>query len=375
MSKKYSIFLCVLFCGFLGGFAIAHVLTGDLAFSQNENRYLTELSDVQTNFDALCSGKMMSEFETYISDQFPQRDSWISVKTLSERLSGKKENNGVYFGSEDTLIARFDEPDWKQVDKNLSYVEDFAEHASIPVYFSLIPSKVTVWAERLPDNAPNGDETAVIQAGAERNTNWVDMQSALMAHADESIYYRTDHHWTSLGAYYGYSALMEAMNIQPVSLSDYEKTTVSDRFYGTTYSSSGVRWVKPDSIDIYVPDDGITVTSYATGSPEESGLYVKSFLDVKDKYSMFLGGNTPLSIIKTGLTDAPKILIIRDSYTDSMVPFLTAHFSEIHLVDLRYFNSFRAADYIKQNNIDVAVVLYSVDNFVSASSLFLLGAD
>jgi hypothetical protein len=372
MSKRYSIFICVLFCGFIGCMAVAHVLTPDKAFSENENRYLTELSELKLDSDSLFSGKLMSQFESYLTDQFPMRDSWISAKTMSERLSGKQENDGVYFGSKDTLIAKFDTPDEKQVDQNLSYVQSFAENAGIPVYFSLIPGKVTVWADRLPDNAPTGDEDAVIAKGEKIDAHWVDTESTLKAHSDEYIYYRTDHHWTSLGAYYGYSALMKAMNLEPVALSQYQKTTVSTSFFGTSYSKSGVRWVSPDSIDTYVPGTGSTVTSYATGSPIESSLYVDSFLKVKDKYSMFLGGNTPLSVIKTGLTGAPKILIIRDSFTDSLVPFLTAHFSEIHLVDLRYNSSFKAADYIRQNQIDMAVVLYSVDNFSSASGLFLL---
>ncbi|MBP1737622.1 MAG: hypothetical protein H6Q60_1503 [Oscillospiraceae bacterium] len=373
MSKRYSVLICVLFCGFLGLIALAHLFMPDKEFSETENRYLTELTDVKTDFDSIVSGEMMSEFETYLTDQFPLRDSWISAKTLVERLSGKQENNGVYFGSQDTLITQFDEPDWDEVDQNLSYVQSFAEQAEIPVYFSLIPGKVTVWADRLPDNAPNADEDAVISRGEAVNANWVDMEGSLEEHSDESIYYRTDHHWTSLGAYYGYTALMRAMNIEPVLLSDYQKTTVSTSFFGTTYSKSGVRWISPDSIDVYVPADGISVTSYATGSPVESGLYVDSFLSKKDKYSMFLGGNTPLCVIKTGLTDAPKLLIIRDSYTDSLAPFLTAHFSEIHLVDLRYYNSFNPKDYIQQNGIDAAAVLFSVDNFVSASGLFLLG--
>lgn len=196
------------------------------------------------------------------------------------------------------------------------------------------------------------------------------------AHKDESIYYRTDHHWTSLGAYYGYTSLMDALGMKAVPLSNYEKTTVSDSFYGTIFSSSGVRWVKPDSIDTYVPDTGVTVTSHtydAKGNPieEPRSLYVKSFLDVKDKYSMFLGGNQSLCVVKTAHADAPKLLIVRDSYADSLVPFLTPHFSEIHLVDPRYYK-LSVADYIQENNIDQALVLYSVSNFVNDKNLVWL---
>ena len=194
-----------------------------------------------------------------------------------------------------------------------------------------------------------------------------------MEHKDEDIFYRTDHHWTSLGAYYGYTGLAQALGYTPVPLSDYDATVRSTEFYGTVFSSSGVRWVQPDTITTYVPDDGITVVSHTydnSGNPveEQRALYVESFLSVKDKYSMFLGGNQPLCVIQNPDASGGKLLVIRDSYADSLVPFLTPHFSEIHLLDLRYYK-LSIADYIAQNGIDQALVLYSVPNFVTDSNL------
>ena len=98
-------------------------------------------------------------------------------------------------------------------------------------------------------------------------------------------------------------------------------------------------------------------------------LYDTSFLSVKDKYSMFLGGQQALGVVRTPNADKPKLLIVRDSYTDSLVPFLTPHFSEIHLIDLRYYHQ-SLQDYIAQNEIDQALVLYSVPNFVTDTNLF-----
>ena len=199
----------------------------------------------------------------------------------------------------------------------------------------------------------------------------MDIASALEAHKDEDIYYRLDHHWTSLGAYYGYAALMEAMGLEVTPLSDYEKTTVSADFKGTTYSSSGVRWMAPDSIDIYVPEEGITVTAWNGTQPEEGVLYDWSKLEVKDKYSFFLGGNKPLAVVKGPNADGPRLLVIRDSYSDSLAPFLTADFSEVHLFDPRY-NKTPVSQYVAENNIDQVLVLYSVANFVSDGNLFIL---
>lgn len=376
MPKKYNRFLCALFCSFLGLFLVANALTPDATFSEMENRNLQTLPTPTVS--TVLDGSFMSKFETYVTDQFVGRDSWISLKSLVEKTIGKEENNGIYFGSQSTLITKFEEPDADKLAANLGYVESFAAKLPGQVYFSMIPTQSNIWADRLPEGAPNASQNAVLDTAQSLVTSatWVDMESALVAHADEDIFYRTDHHWTSLGAYYGYVALVESMGITPISLDEYTKTTVSTEFYGTVFSSSGVRWVMPDVMDTYVPEDGITVVSHTydtKGQPveEERELYVESYLDVKDKYSMFLGGQQPLGVVTTENTDAPKLLMIRDSYTDSMVPFLTAHFSEIHVIDLRYYK-LSPSQYMEDNGIDTAVVQYSVPNFVSDSNLVWL---
>ncbi|MCI9402370.1 MAG: hypothetical protein HFF04_01685 [Oscillospiraceae bacterium] len=377
MSKKYALFLTVLFCGFLGVMVTANALTPDREFSQVENRPLAQRPAL--SLQSLVSGDFMSDYETYVTDQFPGRDGWTAAKAYAEKLVGKQENNGVYFCADSTLISRFDAPDEKRVANNAKYVAQFAEKAGVPVTFGLIPTQAYVWADKLPQGAPTYDQRTVYAdvAGALPDTiTLVDsLWTALPDHKDEGIFYRTDHHWTSLGAYYGYTAVMEALGLgdEVLPLSTYQKTTVSDEFYGTVFSSSGVRWVEPDEMDVYVPEEGITVTSRiydASGkiTEEPRQLYDESFLEKKDKYSMFLGGQQALGIVKTGNADKPKLLIIRDSYSDSLVPFLTPHFSEIHLIDPRYYK-LSASQYIADNGIDQALVLYSVPNFVTDANL------
>ena len=372
MSKKYCIFLTALFCAFLGVFLVANAVSPDREFSQMENRNLEQLPT--PSVESLLSGEFMKDFETYTTDQFVGRDGWIGLKAATERTLGKQENNGVYFCDQDTLITRFDQPDAQKVQTNLTYVNNFVENVDIPVVFSLIPTQACIWADRLPAGAPNASQTDILdQAKAATGATWADLYTPLWAHKDEDIFYRTDHHWTSLGAYYGYTGLAQALGFTPVSLDSYTETVRSTEFYGTVFSSSGVRWVKPDTISTYVPDTGITVTEHTydnKGNPVEKprALYDTSYLSVKDKYSMFLGGNQSLGVVTTPNTDQPKLLIIRDSYTDSLVPFLTAHYSEIHLIDLRYYK-LSIQDYIKANDIDQALVLYSVPNFVTDSNL------
>ena len=383
MNKKYCIFLTVLFSLFIGGILVGSLLAPDKEFSELENRYLQ--TPPKLSLENLQSGKFMEDAEDYVNDHVIGRDLWVALKAWSERLSGKQENNGVYFGKNDTLINRLDEPSWEDIpaqggtsakpglETSAGYVNALVNNVDVPVYFGIIPSAAEIWSDRLPEGAPTADEKAIIDRLYDTvQTYTIDMYSVLEEHKDEDIYYRTDHHWTSLGAYYGYTALMEAMGMEAAPLNEDAKVTVTDSFYGTIFSSSGVRWVAPDHIDRYISGDGLKVTAYFDGTPTDSTLYVDSYLDKKDKYSSFLGGNQPLCVIETEHTDAPKVLVIRDSYSDSLAPFLTQNFSEIHLFDPR-MNLNSVKDYVETNEIDQVVVLYSISNFISSSKdLFVL---
>ena len=373
MSRKYSIFITVLFCLFIFGFGIAFLILPDRSFSEQENRYLTQFKAPTVESVFGKNGQFMTNFEKYVNDQFPLRDGWIGLKAWSERLAGKQENNDIYFAKDQTLISRVEDPDMDQLAADMGYLDTLAGTAGVPVYFGIIPTAAAVWADKLPANAPTADELSIIDhLYFSTGANTIDMASPLLQHKEEDIYYRTDHHWTSLGAYYGANAILEALGMEPLDLNDYQKTTVTEDFYGTLYSSSGVRWLPPDSIDTYVSGEGITNTYYDNGKLTDGPLYVDSYLSVKDKYSYFLGGVQGLRVLRTQNTDAPKILMVRDSYTDSLAPFLTERFSEIHLFDLRY-NNISLKSYIEENDIDTVVVLYSFSNFVTDQNLFLLG--
>lgn len=371
MSKKFNIFLTTLFCSFLGGMLVVSTILPDKHFSDLENRNLSK--PPKLSVESVKNGDFMADAEEYASDHILGRDLWVSVKSWCERLTGKQENNGVYFGQQDTLINRVETPDMAQLEQNMEYVDRLVSNLDIPVHFGLIPSSAEIWKNRLPEGAPTADEKAIIdRLYGKTRAEVIDLHSVLSQHAGEDIYYRTDHHWTSLGAYYGYAAVMDALGMEPVALDTLTPTTVSEDFNGTIFSSSGVRWVEPDRIEIYIPEEGVEVTRFPSGSPEKGQLYDESWLDKKDKYSYFLGGVQPLCTVKTQNTDAPKLLLIRDSYSDSLAPFLTRNFSEIHLWDLR-FNANSIQQYVEEQEIDQVVVLYSISNFLSDKNLFLLG--
>ena len=354
------------------GFMIVMFVMPDKDFSEQENRVLSAAPTFSV--EGLKTAELMKDLESYLTDQFPLRDGWISMKSYSERIIGKTENNGAFFCEDDTLIGKFNEPDKKLIDNNIEAINSFVESTNLPVYFSLIPGAVSVWDEKLPANAQNCDQKVLIEKLYSRvNCDTVDNYKALDSHDDEYIYYRTDHHWTSLGAYYGYTAVADALGLESVDISKYKKTTVSEDFYGTIYSSSGVRWVAPDTMDIYVSDENKKVENFVGENPTEGTFYNYDKLEIKDKYTFFFGGNAPLIKITSDCDSGKRLLVIRDSYSDSEIPYLTEHYSEIYMMDLRYYK-FGVKSFLEKNEVDEVLINYSMANFSEDKNIVLLGS-
>ena len=256
--------------------------------------------------------------------------------------------------------------------KNLSYVTRLAEKGGVPGWVGVYISAAAVWIEKLTAGAESWDQTQLLDAAAEAGVPLIDFKTVLSAHDDEPIFYRTDHHWTTLGAYYGYTAVMDDFGREAIKESDFTLETASSDFNGTLYSQSGIHWLEPDTMEFWVEDAGLNVTSWRNGTPEPGSLYDRSYLEKKDKYSAFLGGNQPLCVIKNdNVTAGSKLLLVRDSYSDALAPFLARRFSEVHLLDLRYYRA-STVQYAEENGIDAICVLYSVQNFISDRNLVLL---
>ena len=384
MSKKYSIFITALFCAFIFGFGAAHFILPDREFSEQENTFLEQFR--APTWDTVRSGEFMERFEKYYNHQFPLRDQWVQLKARSERALGKQENNKVYFGTDgQTLFAHFTKLSDEELATRVGFVNKLGDNLEVPVYFSLVPDKSWAWAMFLPDNAPNVDDNSTVQrarALCGENVKFIDLDPlGITCGNTESLdedgaFYRTDHHWTTEGAYRGYLALMEGMGLRAADLSGLPLTQVSGSFYGTTYSACGAAWVRPDSICTMIPEGGtkgnVTVTRYPEGEPIEGGLYYPEKLEVKDKYAYFLGGNQPLCVIKNPDAQGGKLLVVRDSYSDCLAPFLAEEFQEVHLYDLRY-NNVSLKKYVAENGIDQVLVLYSANNFNTDKNLFKLG--
>lgn len=373
MSKKALWIEAIVFLAFIFAFFILNTALPDREFSEQENRSLQQRPPF--SFDELFSGQYTKDFETYTTDQFTLRDEWITLKAASELALGKRQNNGMFLCDGGTIIEPYEAPEDGKLEANMEALNKLVANTDADVYFALIPGKSDIWAHMLPQNAPRDSEKAAIDyCYSLSDAVNVDIYGKLEEHSGEYIYYRTDHHWTTLGAYYGFSALAESMGLDCPDISEYSgRETVSEEFYGTSWSSSGFSWVEPDSMEIFVTEpEGLEITNYPQGSPVEGQLYDWSRLEVKDKYSFFYGGNTPLLEIETGVEGAPSLLILRDSYMDSLSPFLLASYSRIHILDLRYYRA-SLSDYIAQNGFDDVLVCYSIDNFSTDSNIFLLG--
>lgn len=366
IARISQVVTAVLFCAFLAGFGLLHILLPDRTFSPVENRTLSRMPDF--SWSALADGSYTSKLEKYLEDQFPLRDGWMGLKNRYEYLLGKREFHGVYLCG-DRLIHKIE--DASRAEQNIAYLQKLTELTDIPVYLGLIPTAAEVYRDQLPAGAENFDQAAYLKKVRESvpDAVWVDMEKWVDGASDVSLFYRTDHHWTSAGAWHGYAALMEAMGepFEPLGTPE----TVSENFYGTLYSSSGVHWLAPDTIERYVSGESVTVENFEKG--ETHGLYVDSFLGEKDKYASFLGGNTPLYIIRNPeAASEEKLLVVRDSYSDAMAPFLSQYFAEIHLVDLRYYRT-SVVEYARENGMDRIFVCYSVENFVKDLDAVFMG--
>ena len=368
MSKTTNRIITALFSVFIGGFFVLNLLLPDKTFSEKENRQLQTLP--KFSFSSLFSGSFATRFESYCSDQFAGRDVWIETKAGAELAQGKQQNNGVFLCVGDRLIEPFAAPQADALERAVQAADSLSD-TGVPVSLALIPTAAQIYADILPDGAPNDDQQAVFDSAYSQTAlETVDISSVLAAHAGEYIFYRTDHHWTSLGAYYAANALRSSWGLPEIDQATLMPETVSDSFCGTLYSSSGFFWIAPDKMETLIAaPESSSVTRYETNGTEQTlPLYNYDKLTVKDKYTFFLGGNIPCAVVDTGTENAPSLLILRDSYADSLVPFLTDAFSEIHLIDLRYYTG-SVREYIAENAVDRVLLLYSTDNFCSDSSL------
>ena len=381
--KAGDVLLTALFLGAIFVFAILFWLLPDRATSETENRSLAQAPKVTA--ERILDGKFTADIATYMADQFPARDFFVTLKAASETALGRGGNNGVLFGKDETLVTRDDLPSIDNMKTNLAAIAAFTAHCEsvgIPTTTAITGRTADVLDHTLPDyyGAAYSDRlwntlSAEAEAAGVKITNLRDPLRA-RAHAGEYVYYRTDHHWTTLGAYYGYAAIAEAMGLTPAPLSDFDRRTASLTFYGTTWSTAGASWIDPDTMEFFRFDgDEAYVTSVLDAGKERSfpSFYDTDYLLKKDKYSTFIGGNNALvTVTKDGDADRETLLLFKDSFAHAAVPFLAQHY-DLVIVDLRYYKKAPVA-LIDEYGIDAVLFLYNVDSLTASASQRLLMA-
>lgn len=370
-KRVYTRMLALIFIVSIFGIFFMNILNKDKGFSEEENRMLAKKP--KFSIDRLLEGRYTEKYEKYVEDQFTLRNSWIGVKSTMDRIMGKKEENGVFLGEDGNLIENFTKPEKNNLNDTIKAINNFSEkHKAINQYVLIAPNSVSILKDKLPKNAPVENQKEYIykfKNSLNGNIKFIDIFNTLENHKDEYIYYKTDHHWTTLGAYYAFLEASKTMGIEPKE-NYYDIETVTDEFYGTLYSKSGFKGVAADSIDVYIPNDenDKVLVSYEEEKKKSVSLYNSDKLKEKDKYEVFLEGNHPLVKINTLANNHKKLLLIKDSYANSFMQFLTPYFNEIVIVDPRYYYD-DIEKLIKEEGITDLLYLYNANTFFSDNNL------
>jgi len=352
----------------IAGFLIVGLAIKDKDFSDTENRNLTRFPKL--TFSGVLDGSFLQNLGDYVADQFPGRNFWISVNLKANQLLGRKEAGGVYLCGE-YLIQIPSEPNWEQAERNLAAVDAFSEkYPELNMVMSVVPNSVVINSALLPENAPVRDQLSDLDWIDEQleKVPFVDVTEALQAHDDEYLYYKTDHHWTSLAAKYAFHALAEPLKIRPVEESAYTSYLVSNSFEGTLSSKSGSH-AATDSVEIYIPHTNIDYyVSYADTGEKISSFYRRSALTAKDHYTVFFGGNYSRIDVTTTADTERALLIFKDSYANCMVQFLYPYYDHITIIDPRYYYD-NIDLVVKSEGITDVLFLYNADTFLGDTSL------
>ena len=351
------------FCLLLAVSALIGLLMPDRYYSEREKRTLTQKPKFTVaNF---ISGEFSDELEKYLTDQVPLRDGWVTMKTYMELAVGKRESSGVYICKNQYLMDKFTSYSKKRLTTNVAALADLQEKLAaegVSMNTILVPMAAQVLTDKLPAYAPVADYAAILQVLTDAGIDTTDVLSALAAHSSENIYYRTDHHWTSLGAYYAYCAWR---GIEP-NVDEWTQEVLCDDFYGTTWNKVPLPTVPAEEITAWYKHINRSV-SYNNGQYETDSIYERKYLSGSDQYAVFLNSNQAQTVIE-GSGKSGKLLLIKDSYGNTFSQFPVEDYAEVHVLDLRFFKG-DVTEYAKENGITDTLVLYGTQSFVKDTRL------
>lgn len=349
-------------------FAVAIFVMPRDEFSPEENRMLAE--PPRLTAESLINGDFAKDVSEYCADSFPFRTALLRLNSAYSLSLGRLENSGVMKGKNQNLIKRSELYDNEKLATALAAVEEikkFAENRGCPTVFLCPPRAVDVLTDYSP--LPLSPDTELWQRIEDENALCVTDLLKDKANEGEYVFYRTDHHWTTLGAYYAYTVLGNALGYEPYPISAFTAEEVCNNFFGSSYSASLMPNTAPDSITAmrYECDTAIKVTDVNTG--EVFGLYDADALDGVSKYNFFLGGNRAHLFIENG--EKEEILVIKDSFANSLVPFLSRHYN-VTLIDPRYLRTpldELVADLYSTKEISALIIICNPETLYTESGL------
>ncbi len=373
--KQYPVLL--LFFGFLLLMFIADCITPFRDHSELENtkfkpRPTLTVQDLTGRDPIKKINAFFNNYSDFFKQQFAGRDSWINLHAACEQVVFQKKDYGnILLGQDGMEFARtygLTAEEITLLEKNVSSVENIGKRYPGLVTTMVVPSAATIYPDKVPAGAPLIDENAYLDNIFERlrsSSNVLDVRDALRAHTDEQLFFRTDHHWTTNGAYYAYEALCKQLGLTPFNR-DAHTPVMVDGFYGTSWAKSRQPNAAADTITYYKLDNPVTlykVTGNAQFEPlETTGLYDLDKFETYDKYSAFLHGNNGFTRVQGN--GKGRILVVKDSYANCFIPFLTENYETIDVVDFRGYN-FGLDALIAENQYDNVLVMYSFASFKS----------
>ena len=375
MNNKQNKLSAILFMAVLLVFPVLTLISEKEVFSSTENRNLASFPKI--SIESIKDKSFMDGLEKYLSDHFIGRTEWVEAKVKTEVLIGKEEINGVYI-TNDMLIQKLNTPDYDKVNKAMEAINKFAADNKANIYVMFAPTAGGIYSGELPKNAPVFNQKAFIEYMYNKlnsNVTTIDVYNSLYAVRDEYIYYRNDHHWTSYGAYCGYKTAIKKLGFSEISYDKYHIEHASNSFKGTLYSKTLYDKIIPDMVDLYNYENGAKVTSVEVNDgmevKEYDSIYFREYLKEKDKYLVYLGPNQPLIKIKTDVKNERKLLVIKDSYANTFIPFLTQHYSEITVLDLRYIRT-SYNDIVNMDDYNQVLIIYSAATMENDETLKVL---
>lgn len=363
MKKNKNMLFFVMFMGIWITLILMNFFAKKVEFSEQENRILAKIP--KFSFKSLVDGEYARDLDEYINDHFIGRNVWIKIESFMDRVMGKTENNNVYIGKDGYLFEKFNYKEKEEENINLivNRVEEFSKDIEIPSYFMILPNSIYIKQKYLPDNVQVANQKDIINNIYSRlnNIKTIDVVTPLEKYKDKYVYFKTDHHMTSYGAYIAYVAYCNEIGIK--SKTEFKSVNVSSDFLGTFDSKAQVLNQEKDKIDILEYKDNV-IKEVVYDNETSNSIYNEEYLNVKDKYSYFLNGNNSVVVIKTNVNNGRKLLVIKDSYAHIMAQFLPLEYEEVHFVDPRYYNA-SLKEYIKENGITENLFMYNLSNLVT----------